>query len=136
DGDGSLEVVSGTRGGQLYAWHTQGRSTGSVQWPTFRHDNRNTGNYGTALPFGVRHVDNLAAIECPLPQSPDPGTGDAAAGDDGGAMGDATGSEGPSVSGGGCGCRAAGSGRGATHVGALAALALVLAARRRKARRN
>ena len=53
DGDHSLEVVTGTRDGNLFAWHTKGTDTGVVQWESFHHDNANTGNYGVALQQGV-----------------------------------------------------------------------------------
>jgi hypothetical protein len=65
DGDGFLEVVVPTRNGWLYAWRTPGRVTGNVQWPSYRHDNSNTGNWGTALPFGVKRVDGAPSIVCP-----------------------------------------------------------------------
>jgi hypothetical protein len=43
DGDGRLEVVAVTRDGWLYAWDTPAR--GRVEWGSFRHDLRNTGEY-------------------------------------------------------------------------------------------
>ena len=47
DGDGLLEVVAVTRDGWLYAWDTPARATAAaLQWPSFRHDVRNTGRYG------------------------------------------------------------------------------------------
>jgi hypothetical protein len=45
DGDGRNEVVAVTREGYLFVWDTPGR--GASQWGAFRHDARNTGNYGT-----------------------------------------------------------------------------------------
>jgi FG-GAP-like repeat len=45
DGDGRREVVAATREGYLFAWDTPGKPTS--EWPSFRHDLRNTGNYGT-----------------------------------------------------------------------------------------
>ena len=47
DADGRVEVVAVTRDGYLFAWRTQGRPRGA-QWPSFRHDVRNTGRYGPA----------------------------------------------------------------------------------------
>ncbi len=52
DGDGKLEVVVGTRNGWLYAWHTQGRSDGVIEWESYKHDNRNTGNHAAPLEQG------------------------------------------------------------------------------------
>jgi len=51
DGDGKLEAVTGTRDGWMYAWHTEGREDGVLEWPTHHHDNQNTGNYATPIDF-------------------------------------------------------------------------------------
>jgi hypothetical protein len=53
DGDHSLEIVSGTRDGYIFAWHTRGRDDGVIAWESFHHDNANTGDYGNKLPQGV-----------------------------------------------------------------------------------
>jgi hypothetical protein len=53
DGDGYLDVVSVTRDGWLFAWHGHGRADQKIEWEGFRHDARNTGNYGT--PLATRH---------------------------------------------------------------------------------
>jgi hypothetical protein len=46
DGDRRLEVVAVTRDGWLYAWDTPTRADAdALQWPSFRHDTRNTGRY-------------------------------------------------------------------------------------------
>jgi MYXO-CTERM domain-containing protein len=49
-------VVVATRDGWLFAWKTPGKSDGVVQWESFRHDNRNTGNYETPLEQGKRSL--------------------------------------------------------------------------------
>jgi hypothetical protein len=67
DGDGKLEFAVGTRDGWLYAWKGGGKTTGRVDWPSFHHDNYNTGNYDTALPFGSKAA--------PVTAQPDLGTG-------------------------------------------------------------
>lgn len=54
DAEGGLEVVSATREGHLFAWHTRGRSSGNVQWESFHHDNANTGSFQTPLQQGTR----------------------------------------------------------------------------------
>ncbi len=72
DGDHSLEVVVGTRDGNLFAWHTKGTDTGVIQWESFHHDNANTGNYGVALQQGVlkRATKPLdCSTDCPANQS-------------------------------------------------------------------
>jgi len=46
DGDRRLEVVAVTRDGWLYVWDTPTRVSGAaLQWPSFRHDVRNSGRY-------------------------------------------------------------------------------------------
>lgn len=52
DGDDALDVVVGTRAGWLFAWKTPGRTDGVIAWPSFHHDNRNTGNYSVELDQG------------------------------------------------------------------------------------
>ncbi len=54
DGDGDLEVSVSTREGTLWAWSTSGRSAGRVDWASFHHDDRNTGNVETPIGFGSR----------------------------------------------------------------------------------
>jgi len=45
DGDRRLEVVAVTRDGFLWAWNTPTRAA-PQEWPSFRHDTRNSGRYG------------------------------------------------------------------------------------------
>ncbi|MDP8224995.1 MAG: S8 family serine peptidase [Candidatus Lernaella stagnicola] len=51
DGDGSLEIYQYTLEGWLYGWRTLGDACGpqgtTAEWWTDRHDERNTGTYGT-----------------------------------------------------------------------------------------
>jgi hypothetical protein len=77
DGDHGLEVVTGTRDGNLFAWHTKGTDTGVVQWESFHHDNANTGSYGYALDQGVleratQPID--CATDCTVPAATPPTT--------------------------------------------------------------
>ena len=51
DGDGLLEVVTATRNGHVFAWDTPGSVYSDVQWASFHHDSRNSGNYHVELPF-------------------------------------------------------------------------------------
>jgi MYXO-CTERM domain-containing protein len=116
DGDKKLEVVTGTRNGWLYAWHTEGRSDGMVQWESYHHDNRNTGNFETPLEQGdpTRQASEplsvafcaAALADAPVPLEP----------------------------GGGCACRVATAPRGGTNSQHWAWLVLALAfgARRKK----
>ena len=54
DGDGDVEVVVTTREGWLYAWEMLGTVDGNDQWWSIRHDEWNTGRYGTdTRPPGV-----------------------------------------------------------------------------------
>ena len=52
DGDGTLEVAVATREGYLFVWNTTGRTDGRVDWASFHHDGRNTGNLNTPIGFG------------------------------------------------------------------------------------
>lgn len=46
DGDGRQEVVAATRDGWLFAWDTPAPATAPADWPSFRHDARNSGRHG------------------------------------------------------------------------------------------
>src|SRR5207237_745414 len=46
DGGGRDEVVAVTRDGYLYVWNTPARAGSMREWPSFRHDARNTGRFG------------------------------------------------------------------------------------------
>ncbi len=48
-GDGTLDVVSVTREGWLWAWKGGGPANAKIEWDSFHHDAQNTGNYGVAL---------------------------------------------------------------------------------------
>ena len=62
DGDGRTDVVAATREGYLTAWSTQGIPAGNDEWWSFRHDERNTGRYGTdTRPPGIITGLELAA---------------------------------------------------------------------------
>jgi len=54
DGDKKLEIATGTRDGWLFAWHTEGKSDGIIEWESFHHDNRNTGNLEEPLDQGTK----------------------------------------------------------------------------------
>ncbi len=131
DGDDTLEVVVPTRAGWLYAWHTNGSSDGTIDWESFHHDNRNTGNVDVELDQGTRlgaaaplPVDSDG--RCVLPDQPVDG-GDAGT-DAGVAPGDVRAK-------GGCSCRAAGAPVSQlTPWGVLVALGAVGLRRRRKRR--
>jgi hypothetical protein len=62
DGDGDTDVVAATREGYLSAWSTPGVPAGNAEWWSFRHDERNTGRYGTdTRPPGVATAVKLSA---------------------------------------------------------------------------
>ena len=46
DGDRRLEVVAVTREGFLFVWDTPAPRSAPREWPSFRHDARNSGRYG------------------------------------------------------------------------------------------
>lgn len=54
DSDGKVEVVANTREGYTMAWRTDGLADANQEWWAYRHDERNSANYGTdARPPGV-----------------------------------------------------------------------------------
>jgi MYXO-CTERM domain-containing protein len=72
DGDKKLELVTGTRDGWLYAWHTEGKSDGIIEWESFHHDNRNTGNLEEKLDQGTKKkaAKPLTVEMCEAPPPP------------------------------------------------------------------
>jgi MYXO-CTERM domain-containing protein len=117
DGDGKLEVAVGTRSGWLYVWHTEGRNDSIIEWESYHHDNRNTGNLETALDQGGKKKasEPLVADMC-KPAAV------------------VTGNLHP---GGGCECSTAGGGdsRSKGAAGLVVGLVAMLAARRRRSLR-
>ena len=73
--DGKLEIVTGTRDGFLYAWHTEATEESIIEWESFHHDNQNTGYLGTPLGQGGKQkaAQPLTAEVClaqPVPDEP------------------------------------------------------------------
>ena len=62
-GDGGLELVVNSREGWLYAWKTQGKSDGVVEWESFHHDNHNTGNIHHPLTQGGGSAQKPLALD-------------------------------------------------------------------------
>jgi MYXO-CTERM domain-containing protein len=69
DGDRGLEVVAGTREGYLFAWHTRGKDDGVIQWDSFHHDARNSGDARKPLDQG-RYTVEAPALACTRPPEP------------------------------------------------------------------
>ncbi len=114
DGDKKLEVVVGTRDGWLYAWHTQGTEGSVIEWESFHHDNRNTGNLETPLGQGGKQkadkplTADMCAVAEPTPTSSEQAVG------------------------GGCACDAAGRGNGSNRAALAFVVGLALVAVRRR----
>lgn len=73
NGDGLRDVVVGTREGLLFAWKTGAKSGAPLEWDSFHHDERNTGNMAT--PVGETITSRPAAplvcpSDAPLPPTP------------------------------------------------------------------
>ncbi len=118
DGDNKLEIVTGTRDGWLFAWHTEGKADGIIEWESFHHDNRNTGNLEEPLTQGTKRkaARPLTAEMCMAVPPPvvDPIQLEAK---------------------GGCACEAAGhGGAGQSAPAALGLVGIALAALRRRRR--
>jgi len=133
DGDGMLEVVTANRLGYMTVHDTDGPADGTITWPEWRHDNRNTGNFEEAVPYGEK-LGADEPIECPEPPRPDAGPMDmdAGVGDDGGMM---MGTDAGTTGGGdddGCGCRVAGAPTSGTGWLWGLGVAAILAWRRRR----
>jgi hypothetical protein len=117
DGDGKLEAVTGTRDGWIYAWHTEGREDGVLEWPTHHHDLQNTGNYATPIDFPKRKLRadkplDLAQCAKPVVNNQPP--------------------QEPEASGFGCGCKTPSRGQGTAGFAlSIVGVALFLARRRR-----
>ncbi len=47
DGDGTVEMVSSTREGYLFAWSLPGKADANTEWWGATHDDRSTSRYGT-----------------------------------------------------------------------------------------
>jgi MYXO-CTERM domain-containing protein len=63
DGDGNLDVITGTRNGWLFAWRTNGSAEGRIEWESYKHDNRNTGNYHTPLDQGHKDLPDMSDVD-------------------------------------------------------------------------
>jgi hypothetical protein len=117
NGDHTLEVVTGTRDGALYAWQTKGTDTGVVAWESFHHDGANTGDYGHPLDQGVLRATQSpidCSVDCPPTVAvPPPET----------------------LTPGGCGCRVAGAAFPREAEEGAAAMAIVGAALARRQKR-
>ncbi|MCG3172883.1 MAG: hypothetical protein GMKNLPBB_01054 [Myxococcota bacterium] len=50
NGDGYLEAATMTREGWLFIYKTKGPADGKIEWDSYHHDARNTGNHLTPLP--------------------------------------------------------------------------------------
>ena len=61
DGDGKLELAVVTRDGYLHAWTTAGTPNGRIDWASFHHDDRNSGNFATAIGQGSSQQAQQAA---------------------------------------------------------------------------
>lgn len=111
DGDPqkSLEVVTTTRTGWRFAWKTQGKESGVVQWESFHHDNANTGNFATKLDQGGT-LRATNALDCSAPND-----------------------QGEAFDAGGCGCKTVPSPRAPAGAWTGLLLAVAALARRRRA---
>jgi MYXO-CTERM domain-containing protein len=127
DGDHKLELALATRDGWLYAWHTEGKDDGIIEWESFHHDNLNTGNLDTPLEQGDKKrkaAKPLTVETCAVSSSSSSSS----------SSGSSSSSSGGVEPAGGCSCTIPA--QGSAPLGALAALlGLGLATTRRRRRR-
>jgi MYXO-CTERM domain-containing protein len=127
DGDHKLEVALGTRDGWLYAWHTEGKDDGIVEWESFHHDNKNTGNLDEPLGQGTKGkkaAKPLTVDACMPSSSSSSSSGSSSSSSSGSTMVEPQG---------GCACTAGDGGRTSLGAaGALLGLGLLAARRRRR----
>lgn len=64
NGDGVRDVVVGTREGLLFAWKTGAKAGAPLEWDSFHHDERNTGNMATPVGEAIT-ARPAAALVCP-----------------------------------------------------------------------
>jgi len=61
DSDGTVDLVANTREGYTMVWKTPGLASANTEWWRYRHDERNTGRYGTdTRPPGILRSPQLA----------------------------------------------------------------------------
>ena len=74
DGDKKLELVTGTRDGWIYAWHTEGTEDSIIEWESFHHDNHNSGNLEEPLKQGAKRKAKTPLTEamCAAPVNEPP----------------------------------------------------------------
>ncbi len=142
DGDHKLEVVLGTRNGWLYAWHTEGKDDGIIEWESFHHDNHNSGDLDVPLAQGTpgkKAAKPLTADMCMTSMSTSSSSSSSSSGmsssTGGGSSSSSTSSGGGMVQGsGGCGCETPGSSPALPLGGAGALVGLALLGVRRRSR--
>jgi MYXO-CTERM domain-containing protein len=132
DGDHQMEVALGSRDGWLYVWHTEGKDDGVVEWESFHHDNRNTGNLDTPLAQGTKgkKAAKPLTVEACMERL---GTSSSSSSSSG--SGSSSSSSGaPTVEpAGGCSCRVGEGDRGVAGAAGLLGLAALALRRRRRA---
>lgn len=72
DGNGTLETVTATREGYVFAWASSApKDKTRVLWSSFHHDDRNTGNLTTPLALGTKELAS-EPLFCPDPEEEKP----------------------------------------------------------------
>lgn len=66
-------MVTGTRDGWIYAWHTEGTESSIIEWESFHHDNHNSGNLETPLDLAKHKAKTpLVEVMCKAPVTEPP----------------------------------------------------------------
>ncbi len=136
DGDHKLEVVVATRNGWLYAWHTEGKDDGIIEWESFHHDNHNSGDLDVKLAQGTigKKAARPLTVDTCMASATTSSSSSTSSGSSSSTSSStsSSGAPGKVEAAGGCGCSTPGLPLGDGSAAALVGVGLLAARRRRR----